>query len=556
MRLMFQRYPALRLLFYIGIPVVGSTLVFARIYQNGLVNLLIDAQSHWLHAFLIVHSITPGVSQIGFWPPLLHVLLLPVVLVLPMPLIKDIGAYFTLLPLLLATAFFMRGMLKNCGASDGMATLGGALLLLHPFMQYFTSSAMAEVPFVFSIAGTAYFASRWHISSTMRDLSMFGVFVSLCVLARYEGAIIMPVSAAFVVFDRLKKRIAFSQWKAEFVIFCFMASVGPMLVLIYSYAYSGTLLGFMSLGSDRVFNITQSTRTPINLQTAREKFDVFYYASVHMHGRVAVKLFPLAVMFMLLRRKWEQLMILAIIIAPSVLIIVRMIRGSNTIVVPGPGDDLTLFANTRYALTWICALVFALVCAIDSIAAKRRIGKFFRAMFAIFLVLLSVTWFVQVFFVEGFSTIRRDETASFPHEEIFFPEYDRGRVLMTRDQNVSQIYYSVIPMSSLIIETNYQRFTQAMKEPWLFARWVVITEQSGRGISKRLRDLMALERQPEFQRYYELVHVTPARRVYRLNDSKLRSTATSMGYNLKKIPSLNPVNAWNPSTVYEEIQGQ
>lgn len=550
-----QRHPALRFLLYVGVPAIASTLVFGRLYRHGLVNLLIDAQSHWLHAFLIVHSITPGVSQIGFWPPLLHVILVPVTLLLPVVLLKDVGAFITLLPMLIATAYFMRGILRNTGVSQGLSTVGGALVLLHPFMQYFTSSAMAEIPFVFSVLGTAYFGSRWRISSTMWDLSLFGIFVSLTVMSRYEGVLIAPISAVFVLSDRIRKKISFVQWKAEFMIFVFMASVGPALILIYSYAYSGSIFGFMSLGSDFVFDSAPVRRLPFTLDVAREKLRFFYYASLYLHGRVAVFLFPIGVALIVLRRKWIAFLILLIMSAPSLLIMYFMVRGRNNIITPDGADPHALFANTRYALTWVGALIFSLVSAIDAIPSKRRIGKILRAASATALIAISAMWFVQVCYVSDFNTIRQDETATLPLPESFFTEYDSGRVLMTRDHNVREVYFSVVPTNELIIETNYQRFEQAMREPWLFARWVIIRPSGGKnGEFKRLQDLVRLEKTPEFQRYYELVRVTDVHRIYRLNENVLRATALSMGYNVKNIPSLNPGKAWNPATVYADIQ--
>jgi hypothetical protein len=51
------------------------------VYRLGLTLALTDQNAHLNFARLTFDSFTPGLSQIGFWPPLLHLLMIPVVAV-------------------------------------------------------------------------------------------------------------------------------------------------------------------------------------------------------------------------------------------------------------------------------------------------------------------------------------------------------------------------------------------------------------------------------------------------------------------------------------------
>lgn len=556
--------PSARVILLLGAGALFSTVSFLIMYESNVVNLLVDAQSHWIHAFLIVRSITPGVTQIGFWPPLLHVILVPAALAMPVSFLQQIGAFVILLPMTLASAYFLWGVLRSFRVSRALSLLGAALLLLHPFVQYFTTSAMAEVPLIFSVLGSAFFAMRWRRTNAMLHLSLFGIFVSLTVLSRYEGALLVPVATAFVLLDRLEKRISFQQMKAELSIFLFMAVLGTALVLIYSYVYAGTLFGFLSLGSDRVFDASAVARRSITLASVKESLRMFYHASVHMHGRWAVLLFPVGFLALLVRRKWEEFFVVLILLTPALFVLYMMFIGRNTISVAelppfgsGRSQPYGFFANTRYALTWVGALCLVLVLGVQTfVPGKGFLGKFGRAVLATGLIAIFASWYGFVTFESSFSTIRRDETAS-PERAPFIPEYDGGRVLMTRNHNVAEIYFSGIPSDMLVLETNYRYFPQALREPWLFVRWVVIRRNLTTGVDvdeyRSLGALQDMEKDPVFLTYFKLARESRSLAVYRLRDEVVRKAAVSLGYDPAKIPSLNVAAPWKPTTIYEDI---
>src|SRR3989344_9668061 len=54
------------------------------VHRLGLTKFLTDQSAHLNFARLTFDSLTPGFSQLGFWPPLLHFLLIPFVAIPPL----------------------------------------------------------------------------------------------------------------------------------------------------------------------------------------------------------------------------------------------------------------------------------------------------------------------------------------------------------------------------------------------------------------------------------------------------------------------------------------
>src|SRR5690349_13512131 len=76
------------------------------IYSLGLTKILVDENAHLNVARQVVDSMTPGISQIGFWPPLIHVVMIPFVSI-DMLYRTGLAGAFALIPFLMLGAYFL-----------------------------------------------------------------------------------------------------------------------------------------------------------------------------------------------------------------------------------------------------------------------------------------------------------------------------------------------------------------------------------------------------------------------------------------------------------------
>lgn len=591
----FHRHPSTRLILLYGIAAIFSAAAFARINFAGLINAQIDAQSHLLQSMQIIDSLTPGMSQIGFWPPLLHILLLPAVIALPYPVLMIAGAFITLLPLTLLGAYFLYGIAVRSGIAPRYAFLAPLLFILHPYVQYYAASAMSEVPYMVALFGAVYFALGWSSNLGLKDLFLFAVFVSLATLARYEGFALIPLSILFVISRCLSLRMSFDKVKALVITFSFIAVAGLVYIVIYSAVYAGGPLRFLSLGVEWVGgNEHDFVRSSISLHDAVNMLIVFYYASVHMDGIWMMFATSISVLILvLLRRSWNDVAVMLFLFSPALFVIVMMIIGRNAIQVAElpefRSNEITpfgQFANIRYALTWVGAAIVSIVLAVDGIARIPFFTRLTRYVIVPIVVCSAVLWFIQVFFMHAFYVIRYDSSVPYhfryedqvpvnQEDDAIVRLYDGGRVLLPRYFGEGRMlaWAKIVPMEMYLFEGNYKHFEQAMREPWLFARWVIVRYATPGGqyfdengvlqvnppttnIVERasvLRDFLSLERNPVFQQYYELVGVEQYTRTYRLRDHVLRDLVVERGFDPMLIPSLNPSAEWNPVEFYDTL---
>jgi hypothetical protein len=551
----------LRILAY-GAAAIASAALFALLYNRGLVNLLIDAQSHMTIASQVIWSPAAGLSQLSFWPPLIHVFLLPAVLLLPSSIAYITGSFLILLPVLLACAYFSYGIARLCGVGKHLSLLSAFLIVAHPFMQYFTASAMTEIPLAFSVMGATYFALKWRESDTLMNLFLFAAFVAISVTARYEGALLVPISTLFVICGCIAKKYTLMKSRAILLIFVFIALLGAAFVMLYSLTYSGGLFDFMSLGTDRVFDKTIAVRGRDPVELAILAWNIFVSASSYMHGFWFVAVFPVAAAIVLLRHKWYEIIALLMLLAPAMFVLLLTSIGRNHIYVPElpatlslKNEPFGLFDNTRYALTWAGALSTAIVLGIHQLSSfgGPRVRGFVRISLSAAAIGYALFWFCFVAFVTDFSTIRLDIT-SVKTTAGLIDDYDWGYVLILRQHNVSEMYSSGISTDSFVTESVFPYFDQAMKEPWLFTRWVAVRHGSDTGSFSRMMKMLQLEATPEFQHYYELIQSSPVLRIYRLRDNVLRQQAIELGYDPSKIPSLNAEAPWKPRSIYDDIK--
>lgn len=523
-------------------------------FFSGLTRVLTDQSAHLNFAKLVTESATPGISQLGFWPPLLHILMVPIVGMYESLYRSGLAGFVVLLPFAILGAIFLYRTILLLTKQKMIAFTGALVFLLNPYVLYYTATPMMEVLFLANLAGVAYFFTRWIQEQKLAFLILAAVFVMLATISRYEGFILIPLGALLVFFALRQQKKSAHEIEALLVLFTFLSSWGVALVLLYSWIYGGTPLAF--LGGWWI-------RDPEYFPTQHNLFLSFQYAlhaSFYVIGKpfVLFAIGGIPVLFALFRKNMVAAAALLLLLSPFFMVLISLFRGSPPIMVPDlPPFDL--FFNERYGLTWIgFSIVFS--CLTLSFLYNRvsRISFAWARGFAVFgcgvLLLFSGMHLYQKVFVEDFQEIRWNlGIDSEDQEEItkrIVYTYDYGKILVTRTINDALINEAGIPLHGFIFEANDELYRQTMAEPWLFARWVVMAKEQEPIFDK-------WEDSEIFHSFYNVVMENNTRKLYKVNEEALARIIQEHGYDASVIPSLRAdKKVWDTKTIYSDIRNE
>jgi len=215
------------------------------VYALDLMMVFVDQNSHLNIARQISDSLTPGVSQIGFWPPLLHILMTPLAYFDALFSTALAGA-FTLIPIVALGAVFLYKLLFLLTQSRLVGFFGVSLFVLNPYLLYYTTTPMTEVLFVSMLIITAYFFARWIETGRLLHLFLLSLLIALTSLSRFEGFILLPIVGAIIVVNLLKKKKTFSEIEGTVFLFGLVATLGIFFAFVYGFVYANDPLVFIN----------------------------------------------------------------------------------------------------------------------------------------------------------------------------------------------------------------------------------------------------------------------------------------------------------------------
>ncbi|MFA6039009.1 MAG: glycosyl hydrolase family 8 [Candidatus Peribacteraceae bacterium] len=556
------RWPSIDDAFLGAATLASTSVILVLVYVSRLTTSLIDENAHLNFSRLLSDSRTPGISQIGFWPPLLHLLLAPFTALGPLYTSGLAGAV-VLVPLLFLAAVFLHRTCFLLTGKRAWSMAAASLFLLNPFVLYYAVVPMMEVLFLATTFGTAYAITYWLKERTTFSLIFTGAMVSLSCLARYEGLILLPVTGAVILFTLLRERAPYARLEAVSLIFGIVAVLGFLFIAVYGWIFGGSPLAFMG-GSwlrDPSFNVRPAH---LNL-IASLRYTL--HAAYHMGGQFFVLLSLVSFLWgtALSLRYREALAPLLVLLSPLLFVVITQFTGSTIINVPEL-PPYGFFNNDRYGLTVIGFVVLAPLLLLHTLryGKDNRFSSLLtgvRSVALIALFALSGAQFQRVVFAERFDTIRRDinspsreqrETARFLREH-----YRGGNILMSRSDNDPIITETGIPLDRYIYEGNYLYFEQALREPWNFAQWIVMHNPASAA------DPWAEQNEQVYQSwgadgalpaFFEPAFENNGRKVYRLNEEAFRAFVQESGFNAQAIPSLDGENDWDPRTIYTAMR--
>lgn len=554
----------------IMITLVGGLLFALYVYELGLTLILVDQSAHLNIGRQVIDSITPGLSQIGFWPPLLHLLMFPFAAIDPLYESGLAGAA-VLIPSLVLAAFFLYRLLFKF-TNNWLASLMGALaLVINPYVLYYSVTPMMEVLYLANLLGVAYFLVRWFETEEAFYLVMLGIFTALVSMSRFEGFIVLPL-VAISIFLKLKQRKRnYHQIEAAVILYGFVAILGIGFILGYGWFFGDSPFAFSS--GDWSAYAQQQELQPPSKGSPVISFDYLVYASFYMLGKPQVALVALSLFLLFFFPSLEVVAVFLILFSPFLFDWLALWRGDAIIYLPDLPPHAK-FLNERYGLYWIAASIFLPIVVASLLSSRLKnhvslndLGRLLKLGVPISLFALGLIFFYQTVLFDDFKVVRiSGENYDREHEVALTEElrekYDYGKVLKTRALYNYLSVNSGLPLDAYIQETNYQYYQQTLERPWLFARYVIMFNPSPENHLAnewtRQNEEISLRwgNSQTFLNYYDLIYENDVDRLYVLKEEAVREYAKIHALDPEKIPSLNPLLArWEPETIYEEMNG-
>ncbi len=514
---------------------VTSSCMAWWLFVNNLLTILADQIAHLIFARLTTDSLTPGITQLGSWPPLLHVLMIPASMN-DFLFQSGLAGFATLVPIFVIGTVYLYRLVFRLTNTRLFALVAVIIYLLNPYVLYYSATPMMEVLLLSVSFALSFHFLRWLQDDKLYDLIIAGGLVSVAAVSRYEGLLLLPVVGFLALIILLVRREKYLKIEALAFIFGIPAVMGVLYLMTYSWIFVGHPLGFAGVGAET--NWVVANITPEGF-TAPPAWKALLHASFYMMSRPLVYMGLLCGILTVLvaRRRFELYSVLVILIVPLLAVALNMLRWENSVVVSefSPWND---FHNVRYALTWIGFVAVAIATFLASAYSSYRSYLFRGVIICITCLILSINviFSYQVIVTNRFAVIKMDRSASDRSTESNIIKYlkynaiDGGYILSTRFNNDKYFLDTNLPLRSFIYEGNYQYFDIALNKPWLYAEWVIMTRPGSISQQQFFDPVTELWAKDEnFLKYYHIVASDTETDLYELDTELVLSDAQYSG---------------------------
>ena len=534
----------------------ASTFMAWYVYVQNLMTTLADQAAHLVFARLLTDSMTPGITQLGTWPPLLHILMMPATAIDPL-FRSGLAGAVTLIPIFIVGVVLLYRLTYELTKNTMLSVVAALIYILNPYILYYTVTPMMEVLFITMVIAVVYFMVLWMEYGHFRHLLLAGIFITLASISRYEGIFLIPVAVMIVIVRLILNRRRLDEIEATVIVIGIPSVLGLGYLMVYDLVFAGHPLAFAGFEVTAGWDLAKYASTNVTSHNVFQSFLYLMHSSYYMIGKVLpiVSILSLVIVIFFSRQRVKFASVLLLFLAPFLAVFLALYRGSSSIDIPEFGLSGG-FHNERYALSWIG---FSVLAPILAILVFQKI-KFASLILAGLLIMSSSYYLYDVIAINNFEPIRKNITTK-DRDRVdglsmqLTRDYDFGKILATRFNNDFTYLDGDIPLRAYIYEGNYKYFDQVLVHPWLYARWVIMLDPNS-GAANYVRDPIKdrWSADKEFNRYYTAVGDDQGRRLYRLNEDAALQYVIDNNLNLSKIPSLNPsIETWNPETIEKDI---
>jgi Dolichyl-phosphate-mannose-protein mannosyltransferase len=434
-------------------------------YSRGWLLYYGDAECHLDIARRMVDSQTPGYAQVGtVWLPLTHWAMLPFV--------RRADLWHNGLAGAIPFAFcfavggsFLFAAVRRIFQSTPAAITATALCALNPNLLYIQATPMTEAMFFGCLAALLYYTVRFR--DTQAWWAVIGAGAALCLgtLTRYDGWFLIPFVGAYFLWTAKQRRFAVA------LVFCLLASLGPLFWLGHNWVLSGDPLAFYR-GPYSARAIQGNAPYP-GKGDWRVALKFFECAAFLCAGPGLVITAALGVLPALLRRAFWSLLLLLL---PGIFYVCSMHSGGTPLFVPNLYYGA--YYNVRYGLSVLPFLAVASA-AIVAVAPPRM-----RTVFAVLAILAGVAhWAIDpqprnwIVWQEGNKNYQATRELEHEVEDYLRPRYVPGSGIVTSFGATTAIYRELgIPLRETLTGDNGAVMDAASKQPNPFPHqaWAVV----------------------------------------------------------------------------------
>ena len=434
-------------------------------YSRGWLLYYGDAECHLDIARRMVDSQTPGYSQVGtVWLPLTHWAMLPFVgrdnlwhngLAGSIPF-----AFFFVIGLC-----FLFAAVRRIFESRPAAIAATALCALNPNLLYMQATPMTEGMFFGCLAALLYFTVRFRETQAWWAVTGAGIALCLATLSRYDGWFLIPFVGLYFLWAARERRFRVA------VIFCLLASLGPLFWLVHNWVLSGDPLAFYR-GPYSARAIQGSADYPGKHYWPRA-FQFFGFAAWFCAGPCLAVLGTIGVVAALAKRAFWPLVLLLL---PPAFYLCSMYSGNTPIFVP------VLYSGAYYNVRYGLSILPLLAVAAGAIVAAfpRWMGN---RVALVAIVAATVPWLINphpenwIVFEEGHHNYAGHRELERQVEDYLRPRYVRGSGIVTEFGATTAIYRDLgIPLRETLTGDNGPIWGAASNGPNPFPHqaWAVV----------------------------------------------------------------------------------
>ena len=402
-----------------------------------------DAECHLDIARRMVDSQTPGYSQVGtVWLPLPHWAMLPFAG-------RDDLWHSGLAGSIPSAFFFAMGgcflfaAVRRIFQSRPAAIAATGLCVLNPNLLYIQATPMTEGMFFGCLAALLYFTVRFRETQAWWAVTGAGIALCLGTLTRYDGWFLIPFVGLYFLWTARERRFRVA------IVFCLLASLGPLFWLVHNWILSGDPLGFYR-GPYSALAIQGSANYPGRHYWPRA-FQFFGFDAWFCAGPCLAVLGTLGVIAVAAKRAFWPLILLLL---PPAFYLYSMHSGGTPIFVPVLYSGA--YYNVRYGLSILPLLAVSTGALVTVFPVWMR-----SKVAAVAIVAATVPWFVHphpenwIVFQEGNKNYAGHRQLERQVEDYLRPRYVRGTGIVTEFGATTAIYRELgIPLRETLTGDN------------------------------------------------------------------------------------------------------
>lgn len=494
------------LLAVIGLALVASVVSFLLFFSQGTSLLYYDSQARLLIARRVVDSPTPVLAQLGgVWPPLTHVLALPLI---GNDFFYQSGfalTYQSMIAFVLVALFLYKTLVFLTG-ERAVGLLAALIFISNPNILYMQSTSMTELPMLAALIASVYYLLRvgrapeqpgWLIANGIANL--------LGCLIRYEVWIVVFIQSLIILYIYWRHRFALRKTEGHLIYWAYWAYAGIAVWVIWNAVLFGDPLAFQRseyakpslwvLQDDPVIG-----RWDISFLT-------YWFSTLAISG-VVFFAGALGAVYYTLRQRLSADSVAVYVVLGLFPAFVAMLYGAQR---PMQVPEVT---GSMYNIRFALVMLLPLTIFVAYMARGSRLKKVLVTVIVIAsnLLLLRdqgiITLREPVIFIKSVVYADAADAADWLRQH-----YNGGTMLIEGPGNEILQFESQIPLGNLIYEGSYQLWEQALENPARYAEWLFM--RSGSDISNQGDKVWRRwSGDPYLDQYYTLVYEGVYQQIY------------------------------------------